>query len=136
MMSPVNIMPQDKYFRPQMVMTFSAMTLAAPLLATSLPIMAPEASVTMIEPNISPTPFCKDFAMLSKGIPKSNPAPIAMIKNEMKGDILHTDVSTVRPIMTRRSTRKICMRLFYIYNYFVSECLKVEIKIVKLTRPP
>lgn len=109
MMSPVNIMPQDKYFRPQIVMTFSAMTLAAPLLATSLPIIAPEASVIMMEPNISPIPFCKDFAMPSKGIPKSNPAPIAMIKNEMNGDILHTDVSTVRPIMTRRSTRKICM---------------------------
>jgi hypothetical protein len=32
-----------------------------------------------------------------------------MIKKEMKGDILHTDVSTVRPIIIRRSTRRICM---------------------------
>ena len=109
MMSPVNIIPQDKYFRPQMVMTFSAMTLAAPLLATSLPIMAPEASVIMMEPNISPMPFCKDFAILSRGIPKSKPAAMETIRKEIKGDILHTDVSTVRQIIMSRSTRKICM---------------------------
>lgn len=109
MMSPVNIMPQDRYFCPQMVMTLSAMTLAAPLLATSLPIMAPEANVIMIEASISPTPFCKDFAILSKGIPKSKPAAMETIRKEINGDILHTDVSTVRQIIMSRSTRKICM---------------------------
>src|SRR5687767_13033561 len=98
---PVNISAQVRFFSPNTRISTMAIFCAAPLLATSLPNMAPMQTMPIRPPRMLPMPFSSTPGTLSMGSPSRMAATDEDTRKARKGWILpqliNSTSSTIEP---------------------------------------
>lgn len=116
-MNPVIIKPKRTYFLPVQFITVLAITFEAPDETASLPIQVPKTIIKVIEPSISPRPFCRTGEIVSIGNPRKSAAKMEVIINAINGLILNQAICKIKKIMQAAS-----IKMLMIYGWFLVSC--------------
>jgi hypothetical protein len=141
MMKPVIIKPKRTYFLPVQFMTVLAITFAAPEETANLPMQVPKTIIKVMEPSISPRPFCKTGEIVSIGNPKKSAAKSDVMINAINGLILNQAICRIKKIMHAVSMRMLMVcgwnskyiKYFYTSHFFCKNCVFFAMIMLKNT---
>ena len=116
-MKPVIINPKRTYFLPVQFITVLAITFAAPDETASFPMQVPKTIINVMEPSISPRPFCKTGEIVSMGRPRKSAAKSEVIIKAINGLILNQAICKIKKIM-----QAVSIRMLMVCGWFLVSC--------------